>query len=123
MWYMSEQYLYQSLYHRPTRIHVGKFLWLLYCVVHMSWLKAQRRSNNCTHGVQWYHRLNGKQIYAPIYSLLDDSFVCQRAQSMRLTCARSCIVETVEYRNMFCIRAHEAETSLKMIDVVRRSKV
>jgi len=56
-----------------------------------------------------------------MYSLVDDSFVCQRAQLARLTCAWRCtrIVKTVECWNIFCITAHKAGASLKVIDAVQ----
>lgn len=66
--------------------------------------------------------MKNKYMRHTIYSLVDDSFVCQRAQSAHLTCAQRCtrIVKTVDCQNIFCIPAHKAEASLKVIDAVQR---
>jgi len=54
-----------------------------------------------------------------IYSLVDDSFVYQRAQSARLTYIHDTalvFVKTVEYRNIFCVSTYKVEASLKLIN-------
>lgn len=95
-----------------------------YIVVVRLGLKARRQSNNRARGTRCtIDRMENKYMRGNVYSLLDDSFVCPRAQSLIALDSRARlstrIVKIAEYRNKFCIWAYEAETSSKVIDTVR----